>query len=365
MKRALLATSVAFPIALVVAGTGVGCGDSKIVLPDTDGGGASSGASSSGNTTSSTSSSSSGSNGTSSSGSGAGSSSSSSSGGNASSSGTASSSGASSSGGSSSSSGGSSSSSGGGSTSSGSTGDSGGYMPDGGGPMDMLNNQQWLLPCGPDQSYSKLVCQNTGVVASINYNATMYGGTDCGTMASAGNIMAGTINRNQTVTVGGNPATTYMVTAHFVGIVEPKVYQGGTKQSPTTATDGWYVDGTPRNSGSYNVYMLGVSSPQHVYYLNALGNQNPAVAEFHYTYQIDFEATFPVQGGAKVQFLADDSNCSAIKNCGTAGSNDAAGICVGIVIPNLVATPPIDQRGTMGYSGQFIVMTITSVSPAQ
>jgi hypothetical protein len=340
MKRLVLATSIALPMAVGVMGLNCGGG----TTPGTGTPGSSSGSSGGG---------------PSSSGSGSGSP-------GGSSGGSSGDNGSSSSGGSSGNSSGSSGSSGsssgsGGGSSSGSSGSSSGGGDAGAGPMDVLNNQQWLLPCGPDQSYSKLVCANNGTVGT--YSATNYGGHTCGTITSAGNLTAGTVNRDQTVTVGGNPATTYMVTAHFQGIVEPKVYINGTKPNATVATDGWYVGGLPRNSGSYNVYMLGVSSPQQVYYLNGIGNSQPAIAEFHYSYLIDYSATFPVQGGAKVRFLADDSNCSAIKNCGTAGSNDAAGICVGIVIPNLVATPPIDQRGTQGYSGQFVVMTITSVSP--
>jgi hypothetical protein len=171
------------------------------------------------------------------------------------------------------------------------------------------------------------------------------------------------MNRDQTVTTGGNPATTYMVTAHFRGVVEPKTYQGGTKQAPTVKTDGWYVGGTPSTMGDYNVYLITVSNPNVTYYLNALANQNPRIGESHFSYLIDFSATFPVQGGATLRFASSDSNCSAIKNCDVMGSVDVnpGGVCVPIVVPNFTVTPPIAQP----YNGQFVVMEITSVSPPQ
>jgi hypothetical protein len=252
-------------------------------------------------------------------------------------------------------SGGSSGSSGGSSSGSSSGGGDGGTS--GAGPLVAMDNQWWLLKCGQTQSYSDLVC--------VNQPAANCNGTNP-------YLTRGTINRDQTITVGGDGGTTYMVTAHFQGVVEPKTYQGGTKANPTVKTDGWYVDGTPSQSGNYNVYMLGVSSPAHVYYLNALGNSNPKIAEAHFSYLIDYVATFPVQGGAMVRFLADDSNCSAIKNCDAASTDGSGGTghCNPITVPNVTAMPPATGETfvpatalpfSQPYNGQFVVMTIQSV----
>jgi hypothetical protein len=233
--------------------------------------------------------------------------------------------------------------------------------------MAVLDNMQWILPCGPNQGYSDLVC--------VNQPAPNCNGTNP-------YLTRGTINQDQTITVGGTAATTYMVTARFRGIVETKAYQGGTKPNPTVKSDGWYVGGTPQTNDNYNVYMLGVSSPAQVYYMNALGNQTPAITpnNGHFSYIVDFVATFPINGGAQVRFLTDDSNCSAIRNCNSATSREGAGgagVCNGLTLPNFtpvlnprVVTVPASTTGaaaitTQPYNGQFIVMEIQSVSPPQ
>jgi hypothetical protein len=353
MKRKLFAASVGVPVTCVLGALALNCSSGAIVLPGVDSGNGGNGGSSS-------------SGGGSSGGSGSSSSSSGSSGGAGSSSSGAGSSGGSSSGGT-----GSSSSSGGVGSSGGSSGSgssSGGG--DGGaasGPMSILDNMQWILPCGKNQGYSDLVCINQ---PAANCNTTNpY-------------LTRGTINEDVTLTVGGDPATTYMVTARFRGIVETKAYQGGTKQMPTVSSDGWYVGGTPQQNDNYNVYMLGVSMPNQVYYVNALGNQTPAItpAAGHFSYIIDFVATFPINGGAKVRFLGDDSNCSAIRPCNAATSKEGAGgagVCSMLTLPNftpvinpLAVTVPPSTMGaaaitTQPYNGQFVVMELQSVSPPQ
>lgn len=352
MKRKLLARSIGVPVACLVGATALNCSSGAIVLPgvadsgnggnggsssSSSGGGSSSGSGSSGSSSSGAGSSSSGSGSSSSSGGAAGSSS--------------------------------SGSSSGGGSSSGSSSSSGGGV-DGGvsgaGPLTALDNQEWVLPCGPNQGYSDLVCVNQGI------NSAMFGGhpgnNNCPGNNPPAYIVQGTVNRDQTITVGGNPATTYTVKARFVGVVEPKQYQGGTKQTPAVATDGWYTGGTPTTNDNYNVYMLQITAPAQVYYLNALGNQTPQVARAHFSYPIDYMATFQVQGGTMVRFLADDSNCSAIKNCSTASVDGSGGNgrCVAITIPNLVTTPPAGQPViTQPYNGQFVIMQIQSVTPPQ
>ena len=177
--------------------------------------------------------------------------------------------------------------------------------------------------------------------------------------------------------------TTYMVTAHFQGVVEPKTYTGGVKANPTVKTDGWYAPSSPTaatqpapsQSGNYNVYMISVTPPGGTaayYFLNALGNQTPAVPEAHFSYMIDYTATFPVAGGSAVRFLADDSNCSAIKNCDSTSIDNSGGrgTCNPITVPNLPTTMPAAGQTfnpttalpfSQPYNGQFIIMTITSV----
>lgn len=228
---------------------------------------------------------------------------------------------------------------------------------------------KWLLPCGQDQSYSLLVCQNP---------------PSNGTPPKSGNcqlpsttvpyLTAGTINLDKTITVRGTPGKTYTVTARVQGIVEPKHYQNGVNTTATTCAAapavntncGWYVGGAPQTSGNYNVYMMWVSAPaptpttglQGQYFF--LNNINKT--EAHNSYPIDYTVTFQINGGAMVRFLADDSNCSAIKNCATTSADTVpggGGHCDAITVPNMVSTAagPVAQP----YNGQFIVLSVVSI----
>jgi hypothetical protein len=197
-----------------------------------------------------------------------------------------------------------------------------------------------MVPCGPNQSASILVCQNfargsNGACPSANPYLTR-----------------GTLNRNDSATFGGTPGIVYDVTVHVRGIVEPKHFTDGTKD---TAHEGWYVGGTPSTAGGYNVYMLGVSDPPQSYYLNALNK-----SEAHFTYPIDYEVTFPVAGGATLTFLASDSNCSTVRNCDPTSIDGypVSGQCNANLVPDLPPAAGIVQP----YNGQFIYMNVVSVA---
>jgi hypothetical protein len=100
--------------------------------------------------------------------------------------------------------------------------------------------------------------------------------------------------------------------------------------------------------------MLRVSSPQQTYFFNAL-NQTEA----HATHPVDYTVTIPVTGGAQLQYLASDSNCSEIKNCDSTSGEGAGGtgMCHPSVLPNFT-----DARITQPYNGQFLEMNVVSVS---
>jgi hypothetical protein len=199
-----------------------------------------------------------------------------------------------------------------------------------------LDGQKYLLNCGPDQGYSNLVCQNPQ-----------------GACPNQGQpyLTLGNHNRDDHVKFGGTAGTVYQVTIRVRGIVEPKHYTGGMKD---TAHEGFYVGGAPSQSGNYNVYLLKTSGMQaQSYFLNALNQQ-----EAHFSYPIDYTVTIPIEGGADMWFLSDDSNCSAIKNCDTS-SVDKPG--------NQPGCKPITLAGfnepgiTQPFNGQFIVIHVLDV----
>jgi len=230
------------------------------------------------------------------------------------------------------------------------TSDAGGTKPDAGGSVadsgggtgkltpaeTNLDGQKYLLACGADQGYSNLVCQNPQ-----------------GACPNQGQpyLTLGMHNRDEHVKFGGTAGTVYQVTIHVRGIVEPKHYTGGVKDA---AHEGFYTGGAPSQSGNYNVYLLKTSGMQaQSYFLNSLNQQ-----EAHFTYAIDYTVTIPIEGGADMWFLSDDSNCSAIKNCDTS-SVDKPG--------NQPGCKPITLAGfnetgiTQPYNGQFIVIHVTDV----
>jgi len=104
-------------------------------------------------------------------------------------------------------------------------------------------------------------------------------------------------------TFGGKPGTTYDLTLHVRGVVEPKNFTGGEVQH-----DHFQVGGEPvRND--YNFYSLHVSDPEVTYTFNR--NEEKVG---HYTFPIDYRVSIPIRAGARVTMGAYDSNDVAIAN---------------------------------------------------
>src|SRR5690606_11154407 len=110
--------------------------------------------------------------------------------------------------------------------------------------------------------------------------------------------------------VGGTPGTTYMVTMHFYGIMEPKDYgQGVTREAPQRpGTQDNGADPTPWATApvgymypqsDYNTYEIHVDDQNMqevgIYYMNADTSQG------HWTYVINYEKQIPIIGGGRVR----------------------------------------------------------------
>jgi hypothetical protein len=131
--------------------------------------------------------------------------------------------------------------------------------PDAPPPPFAMAGQRWLLPC----------LNNDG-----NYNCNCADGP-----------------QTQTVTIAGTQR--WMVTVRVRGVMEAITYNGG-----TAGADGWYAGGAPGDAND-NVYELDVSAPAQHYYLN----RGTPTAQQSFVY--DEMATFEVDGGATVTFIAD------------------------------------------------------------
>jgi hypothetical protein len=188
-------------------------------------------------------------------------------------------------------------------------------------PADVLQGIRYEVPCGTYYENDE-VCENFPS-----------GQTSC--------PAEGNYDFKKTVTFGGDPGTLYDVALRVRGVVEPKIYMGGMSDGTHFYTGGQAA------ADVYNVYSFDVSSPKEIYFFNF----DEGKGEGHYVFAIDHMKTIRIEGGASIEMIAYDANCSAIRNCqdGTIGPN-----CVPIVIPDV---PP-----DTGYNGQFVQIDVVSVT---
>jgi hypothetical protein len=222
-----------------------------------------------------------------------------------------------------------------------------------------------LLPCGVDQSYSVLVCQNNSPA--------------CKTGANGEYMTMGTCNTDTVLTVDGPSTQSCTITLHVQGVVEPKHYNTGTGKCTTnfgSAMEGYAAGPAaggqnsgcyPSTSGNYNVYMMHVSDTATVsgssgltgtrYFWNAI-NKNEA----HFSYKIDYTTpSITIKGGQKLWMLANDSNKSAIKNCSDSsvdGTSIPPASCNAITVANVNPAP--GAAITQPYKGQFILLHVVT-----
>lgn len=126
-------------------------------------------------------------------------------------------------------------------------------------------------------------------------------------MGATCNHPPGTQRIEQSLTFGGDPATTYDVTLRVRGIWEPTSIQGGHMPKPSEPfTVGGQVAGG--SAIDYQQYSIEVSSPNQTYWLN---NHGYLAHDIH---KVDYEATIQVQGGASVKVVMNDGNEREIAN---------------------------------------------------
>ena len=132
-------------------------------------------------------------------------------------------------------------------------------------------------------------------------------------------------------TFDGKAGTTYEVTLHVRGVVEPKNFSAGEVQH-----EHFQIDGVAAED-HYNFYSLHVSNPNANYTFNR--NQEKVG---HYTFPIDYVVTIPIRGGATVTMGAYDLNDVAIANH------------QGFVVPGVAPAP-------VPFDGQFFQLDVESI----
>ena len=193
----------------------------------------------------------------------------------------------------------------------------------------------------------------------------------------------GSLTAQQDFMVGGTPGTTYQVTMHFYGIMEPKNYgnqvtreAGATRPANNNAGATpvpWAYTTSPGaktiQASDYNTYEIHVLDNNMMvsrqYFLNS------DTQEGHWTYVIDYQKTIPVIGGGRVRVRTYDRNCRMIKNCYN-GSQGTAAQCTdrarSITTVNSAMPAPgtaLQQPGlgqTAAHSGQWFHIDVTGVA---
>jgi hypothetical protein len=194
--------------------------------------------------------------------------------------------------------------------------------------------------------------------------------------------MGGRLEANIPFKVGGTPGTTYDVTMHFYGIMEPRQYanvmreatgdpnlNGGTPTPWAEAPAGTTITGAgDQNYNTYEIHVYNQNNQEvRAYFLNADNGTG------HYTMLIDYEKTIKVIGGGEVRLRVFDGNCRMIKNCGAQGSPGGAACANQARSVNISAAspaPPAAQLTQPGlgqapaHSGQWWLIDVTKVAVA-
>jgi len=193
----------------------------------------------------------------------------------------------------------------------------------------------------------------------------------------------GSLTAQQDFMVGGTPGTTYQVTMHFYGVMEPKNYGNQvTREAGATRPANNNTGATPvpwaftTSAGAKTI----TASDYNTYEIHVLDNNmqvsrqyflNSDTQEGHWTYVIDYTKTIPVIGGGRVRMRTYDRNCRMIKNCYD-GAQGTASQCAmrarSITSVNSAMPAPgaaLQQPGLgqgAGDSGQWFYLDVVSVA---
>jgi len=158
-------------------------------------------------------------------------------------------------------------------------------------------------------------------------------GADCNSGLVTGDPKT-TDNFKVEKTFGGEKGKRYKVTLRFRGVVEPMMYKDGKQDG-----DHFYIGGVP-NNGTYNVYKIGISSPESHYFLNRQDKVG------HRIFTMDYTKTIEIDGGAKITLLGDGQNGRLISNF------------LKLTVDGLKPSPK-------PFNGQFVQMDVVDVVEAK
>lgn len=189
----------------------------------------------------------------------------------------------------------------------------------------------------------------------------------------------GRLEANITFDVAGVAGTSYDVTMHFYGIMEPRQYSNVTREASgdpnlngstpypwAEAAGGATITGSgDQNYNTYEIHVMDEGGQAvRSYFLNADNGTG------HYTMLINYEKTIEVIGGGEIRLRVFDQNCRMIKNCGASGGTPCSGKARTVDIAGASPAPSmtlLNQPGlgkTPEHSGQWWLIDITEVVAA-
>jgi hypothetical protein len=173
-------------------------------------------------------------------------------------------------------------------------------------------------------------------------------------------VLSGARATDETLTFGGTRGVVYDVTVRVQGQVEARAYSGGADQSNGAGlpADGFYTGGIPAGDPAFNIYAMRVSAPQKDFFFNSIATATDDRVR-RSTFDIDFVATIPIQGGASLRMVTTDPNCLTIKNCADPETN--------VFTPHSFAnlsSEIADDIGPQPYNAQFLGFIVQRVEHA-
>ena len=133
---------------------------------------------------------------------------------------------------------------------------------------------------------------------------------------------------NKTMAVKGTTGQQYTVNFNVRGVAGTRCYTGGTPggmplpaatPNPSGPNSTWYIGGTQFNDSIWNTMEIHVApavpNAANVYYANYFPNTSNWCQK-EATYEVRYNASFPVLGGGNLTFTIHDTNCRTLANCG-------------------------------------------------
>jgi hypothetical protein len=191
----------------------------------------------------------------------------------------------------------------------------GGMTGAGGAALDINT----IVP-GLDGFYWEATPSGNTALSGTNYP---FGPAAGGCPAGATWATTGYIN-NKVLAVHGTTGQQYTIHVNVRGVAGSRCYTGGTPAStatpnPSGPNNTWYVGGTQFNDSIWNTYEVHVSpavpNAANVYYANSFPNVSNWCQK-EASYEVLYDASFPVLGGGNITFTIHDTNCRTLANCG-------------------------------------------------